>query len=107
MFSPRLHTPLKRGSERQITAAGLLGEAYGGGLFRTTVRTARFRSAVHLLSNFSSNFLWFVPRLIEAHFYVWPFFQVHGIDESHLPVIERQDHGAGAHSFAEKSHALQ
>src|SRR5437879_8405520 len=33
--------------------------------------------------------------------------QVYRIDEAHLPLIQRQNHGAGAHAFSEKSHTLQ
>jgi hypothetical protein len=49
----------------------------------------------------------FFPGLVEAHFYVRALFQINGIDEADLAVVEREDHRLGANAFAEKAHATQ
>src|SRR6266849_4210908 len=44
---------------------------------------------------------------VEPHLDIRPLFQVYRIDEPHLPLVQRQNHGASAHSFPEKLHAFQ
>src|SRR5260370_11021603 len=44
---------------------------------------------------------------VEPHLDIRPLLQVHRIDEPYLPLIQRENHGAGAHTFPEKPHALQ
>src|SRR6266404_1831946 len=44
---------------------------------------------------------------VEPHFNIRSLLQMHRIDEPHLPLIQRQNHGTGAHAFPEKPHTLQ
>src|SRR5947209_6985830 len=51
-----------------------------------------------------------IPRncfSVKPHLDIRALLQVHRIDEAHLPFIQRENHGAGAHAFPEKPHALQ
>ena len=49
----------------------------------------------------------FVTGLVKADLDVRALFEVHRIDEAHLAVVEGQDHGRGAHAFAEETHAFE
>src|SRR5258708_26786454 len=45
--------------------------------------------------------------LCEAHFDVGTVFEGYGVDEAHLPLLERDDKRLRADAFAEKSHSAQ
>src|SRR5208283_4991844 len=45
--------------------------------------------------------------LVETDLDVGALFEAHGIDETHLALVERENHGRGADAFAEEAHAFQ
>src|ERR1700730_3882827 len=45
--------------------------------------------------------------LIEANFDVGTFIEGYGVDETHLPLLQRDDQRLRANTFAEKPHAAQ
>ena len=45
--------------------------------------------------------------LWEAHFGVGTLFEMHGVDEAHLPLVQRDDQRLRADAIAEETHAAQ
>src|ERR1019366_1449113 len=45
--------------------------------------------------------------LWEAHFDVGTLIEMHGVDEAHLPLVQRDDQRLRADAFAEEPHAAQ
>src|SRR5437867_8870879 len=44
---------------------------------------------------------------VESHFYVGPFFEMNGINEADLAIVERENHGLQSNAFTEKAHSAE
>src|SRR5579859_136141 len=67
----------------------------------TSVATASKRNLMQPPCVFSRT------KSIETDFYVGAFFKMHGVDEAHLAIVERENHGLQTNALAEKAHAAK
>src|SRR5208282_1452998 len=71
------------------------------------VKTPEFPDHFGTAEAVPSRVLFVRSLLVEAHLDVRALFEVHGFDETHLAVIESENHGGGAYTFAEEAHAFE